>query len=561
MRTASMSCQSATRMVVVCGLLACSSCGLKKTGTGGTTGPGGVGVAGATGAAGTIGNAGSTGSSGMIGSAGTIGNAGISGAAGASGRGGTTGSNAGISGTAGGGGRGGTIGGAGGSGTAGTSGGGGGTTGKAGGSGTAGAGGRGGTTGGAGGSGTAGVGGASTMANTCASVPASAVMTAWTADNHFCLIRYATGLPQARQLAFAPNGDLFVGGNGSITVLYDTDGNGISEASERSTFAMVTGGNHSVAVTATHVYASSDTTVFRWKYTSGQRTSTDSPEIVVRDMSVGGHATRTLLFDGQNRLYVSNGSASNVDAPSDPNTPPAARAQIRRYDLTAMPSGGYAATDGELFASGLRNEVGLAMDSRGRIWGVENGRDNLVVGGSDIHYDNPGEEVNLFDPARPGRNYGYPFCWSEGLWTGAVAKGTGTQHLDPDQPGAFTEARCQDSSVIVPPAITMRAHLAPLDIVEYTGTAYPAEFRGDLFVASHGSWNRETGQVGRLIVRLRMGSSGPVSADNFLGESVNGALREGQWSVRPVSIEVDPAGLLTFSDDSSGTINKIGYRP
>jgi glucose/arabinose dehydrogenase len=240
--------------------------------------------------------------------------------------------------------------------------------------------------------------------------------------------------------------------------------------------------------------------------------------------------------------------------------PPASRALIRRFDLGAIPSGGYMASNGELFASGLRNEVGLTLDSQGRIWGVENGRDNLMVGG-DIHYDNPGEEVNLFETARPGRNYGYPFCWSEGIWTGAMARGTGTQHLDPDQPGGFTEAMCQDSSVIVPPAFTLGAHLAPLDIVEYNGTAYPAEFRGNLFVASHGSWNRESGQVGRLIVRLRTNASGPTAAEVFLGESMNGSLRQGMWSVRPVSIEVDPAGLLTFSDDTGGTINKIGYRP
>ena len=400
------------------------------------------------------------------------------------------------------------------------------------------------------------------IANSCDGVPASAHVTAWTADSHFCMIQWAAGVTTARQLAFAPNGDLFVGGNAQLTVLYDADGDGISDASERSTFAAVTGGNHSVAFTTTHVYASSESTVYRWTYTSGQRTSTGSPETVVRGIDVGGHLTRTLLIDRQNRLYVNIGSADNVDAPADPNTPPASRALIRRFDLGAIPSGGYQASDGELFAAGLRNEVGLKLDSRGRIWGVENGRDNLTHEGEDIHYDNPGEEVNLFDPARPGRNYGYPFCWSEGVWTGAMAKGTGTQHLDPDQPGAFTEARCQDTSVIVPPALAMRAHLAPLDIVEYTGTAYPAEYRGNLFVASHGSWNRETGQVGRLIIRLRMGASGPTQADNFLGEAAStGALREGQWAVRPVSVAVDPAGLLTFSDDNSGTINKIGYRP
>jgi glucose/arabinose dehydrogenase len=181
-----------------------------------------------------------------------------------------------------------------------------------------------------------------------------------------------------------------------------------------------------------------------------------------------------------------------------------------------------------------------------------------------MYNENPGEEVNLFDPAQPGRNYGYPFCWSEGVWAGATAKGPGTQHLDPDQPGGFTEARCQDPTVVVPPTFVMGAHLAPLDVVEYGGTAYPAEFRGNLFATSHGSWNRDNtrGQVGRLIVRLRMGSNGmPTQADKFLGEISAGVLREGAWAVRPVSIRVDAAGLLTFSDDASGTVHKIGYRP
>ena len=196
------------------------------------------------------------------------------------------------------------------------------------------------------------------------------------------------------------------------------------------------------------------------------------------------------------------------------------------------------------------------------MWGVENGRDNLMVGG-DIHFDNPAEEVNLFDTSRAGRNYGYPFCWSEGIWMDtAMAKGAGTQHLDPDQPGAFTEAKCQDASVVVPPAFALGAHLAPLDIVEYTGKAYPADLGGSLFVASHGSWNRESGQVGRMIVRLKMGANGTDRGRKFprrIGR--RGGLRQGTWGVRPVSIRVDAAGLLTFSDDAAGTVYKIGYRP
>src|SRR5262249_40648144 len=78
-----------------------------------------------------------------------------------------------------------------------------------------------------------------------------------------------------------------------------------------------------------------------------------------------------------NRLYVSIGSAGNVDAATG-TTPPATRAQIRRYNLAAIPSGGYDIGAGEVFASGLRNEVGMTLDSQGRLWGVENGRDNLL---------------------------------------------------------------------------------------------------------------------------------------------------------------------------------------
>lgn len=397
--------------------------------------------------------------------------------------------------------------------------------------------------------------------DSCSTVPASAIVTAWTADPHYCMIRFASNLTGARQLAIAPNGDVFVAAGAQIVVVYDDDGDGVSAASERSTFASVPGGNHGLTMTATHVYASSATTVYRWPYAAGDRTATGAMEVVVAGIPGGGHDSRTPAIDGQNRLYVNIGSAGNVDAPASPTTPPASRALIRRFDLSAIPSGGHMASAGELFATGLRNEVGLSIDSRGRLWGVENGRDNLMVGG-DIHFDNPAEELNLFDTARPGRNYGYPFCWSEGVWMGAMAKGPGAQHLDPDQPGGFTEAMCQNNAMVVPPAFPMRAHLAPLDVVEYTGSGYPSEMRGNLFVTSHGSWNRESGQVGRLIIRLPMGSSGPTQAQNFLGEAdANSELLEGGWAVRPVSIRVDKAGLLTFSDDGTGTINKIGYRP
>jgi glucose/arabinose dehydrogenase len=400
--------------------------------------------------------------------------------------------------------------------------------------------------------------------DSCSTVPPAALYPgAYLADPHYCMFTFASGVTGARQLAVAPSGDIFVAGNGQITVLFDADADGVSDDSERAVFATAPGLNHGLAITATHVYASSTTDVYRWSYAAGDRVATGPMESVVKGIPAGGHATRTLLVDGQNRLYVSIGSASNVDASEDPVAPPATRALIRRYGLASVPTGGYAVGDGEVFAAGLRNEVGLSMDTKGRLWGVENGRDNLVLGG-DIHFDNPAEEVNLFDPNKPGRNYGYPHCWTEGIWMDPTrAKGPGTQHLDPDQPGAYSEAQCQDPMSVVPPGFPLGAHIAPLDIVEYRGAGYPGDVQGDLFVASHGSWNRESGQVGRVIVRLEMGANGPTEAQNFLGNKVaaTGELAQGDWAIRPVSIRIDKAGLLTFSDDTSGTVNKIGYKP
>jgi len=399
--------------------------------------------------------------------------------------------------------------------------------------------------------------------DSCGAVPASALnVAACLVDPHYCMIDFAQNVTHARQLAFAPNGDLFVASTGQVVVLFDDNGDGLSDAGERSTFAAVPEGNHGLALTATHVYASSSSTVYRWAYKTGDRVASGPMETVVFGIPWDGHATRTLLVDARNRLYVSIGSAANVDAPADPNTPSPFRAVIYRYDLDSIPAGGHDMPDGEPFAYGLRNEVGLSIDSKNRMWGVENGRDNLMVGG-DIHFDNPAEEVNLFDLDRPGRNYGYPFCWSEGIWMDtAMAKGPGTQHLDPDQPGAFTEAKCQDKDVVAPPVFALGAHLAPLDIVEYRGNGYPADVQGDLFVASHGSWNREIAQVGRMIVRLKMGKNGPTEAQTFLAQSdMAGGYVQGGWEIRPVSIVVDHAGLLVFSSDIRNAVFKIGYRP
>src|SRR3954462_6633895 len=96
--------------------------------------------------------------------------------------------------------------------------------------------------------------------DSCSSVPPAALYAdAFLADPHYCMFTFASGVTGARQLAVGPSGDLFVAGNGQITVLFDTNADGVSDAGERAVFATAPGVNHGLAITPTHVYASSTT--------------------------------------------------------------------------------------------------------------------------------------------------------------------------------------------------------------------------------------------------------------------------------------------------------------
>jgi glucose/arabinose dehydrogenase len=376
----------------------------------------------------------------------------------------------------------------------------------------------------------------------------------WVSDGRYSVRVFASGVGHPRQMAFAPNGDLFVS-NGSVTVLFDDDGNGTSTDAERSTFASAPDLNHGLAFSrdGAYLYASSSTTVYRWPYTAGARRASSPAEVVVSGIPSGGHVTRTLVFDSRGRLHVSVGSASNVDV--DPALVQT-RSQIRRFVIPdPLPSGGLDYATGEVVASGMRNEVGVFMDARDRMWSVENGRDALTDNG-DIHNDNPAEEVNLID-GTGSTYYGYPSCFSEFKRPGG--NGPGTQWADTTlaTTDRKTDSWCRDTARVHPPAFALPAHWAPLGILEYQGDALPLGH--DLIVAAHGSWNSDT-PVGRLLARLHRNGDTITSFEPLLGErGPDGALRQGQWSVRPVDVREASDGTLYFSDDNGGRVFKISY--
>ncbi len=389
--------------------------------------------------------------------------------------------------------------------------------------------------------------------STCVGPPSAALANAWVPSG-FCAWTWASNLGSPRGIARNANGDILVieRGQGRITLLHDDNGNGVSEGNERVVLATSNGLNHGIAINGGYLYASSSTTVYRWPY-SGGRQPLGTAQTVVTGIPSGGHSTRTLAFDGDGNLYVSVGSQGNIDTNTN-------RAHILRYPASAL---GNASTwaQGEAFATGLRNEVGLTLDEQGRMWGVENGSDNLSRSdlGGDIHNDNPGEELHLF--AEAGRFWGYPYCWSEYSLPTGVGMGRGTQWADPStmNDGTHSDTWCRNTANVARPALVMQAHSAPLDIEFYTGSAFPAELVGSALVTFHGSWNRSPA-TGYKVVRIPFGQDGMPSGDPvpFLEYSGAGDTGSG-WPHRPVGLEIGIDGRVFITSDDSGVVLAVGY--
>jgi len=231
----------------------------------------------------------------------------------------------------------------------------------------------------------------------------------------------------------------------------------------------------------------------------------------------GQHTTRTVLLGPDGRIYVAIGSTCNVCDESD-----AHRAAVWVY----QPDG----RGGKLYAKGLRNAVGLAVNPwTKQIWATNNGRDLLGD-------DTPPEAVYAL---QDGGDYGWPRCNAGDL-------------IDPDygKPGA-----CDD---VVQPLVKMQAHSAPLGLAFYQsrqGEGFPVAYRG-LFIAFHGSWNRSV-PTGYKIAFVPLNDKGVVSGTPR--DFATGWLVSGKASGRPVGLTVGPDGALYVSDDSGGRIYRIAY--
>ena len=339
----------------------------------------------------------------------------------------------------------------------------------------------------------------------------------------------ATGLQHVRLLALSPDGTLYatVRAENRVVRLPDTNGDGVPDQVQTVADNLV--GVHGIAFRQGVLYVATESQIIRLEDDNGDSVA-DRRTVLVNDLPVGGtgraggnHTTRTLAFGPDDKLYVSIGSSCNVCVETDPR-----RAAISRYSV-----------DGKfekVYARGARNSVGIEFHPvTQELWAVNNSRDGL---GEDI----PPESVFKI---KEDADYGWPFCYGNRV---------------PDLTQPVPPGYCEKTE---PPVFTLPAHYAPLGLAFYTGEQFPAEFKGDLIIGSHGSWDRKAFQGYKLLrVRFRDNqpdlSAGKAMVEDFVTGWLTDPVAGTHWG-RPVDPLVAPDGSLYLTDDASMTIYRIYY--
>ncbi|WP_375768966.1 PQQ-dependent sugar dehydrogenase [Archangium gephyra] len=343
----------------------------------------------------------------------------------------------------------------------------------------------------------------------------------------FSLNVFAQGLTNPRVLAVRPDGSVYVTEReaGRVTLLRDTnaDGRVDQQTPVLTGLGQKEAGVHGLALRGDQLYL----VTVKQLYVADIRSdgSLGTPRELLGDLPDGGqHNNRTLAFGPDGALYLSVGSTCNACPESNPE-----HATLLRID----PATG----SRTVFARGLRNTIGFAWHpTTGQLWGMDHGSDSR---GDDF----PPEELNLLEQ---GGDYGWPFC-------------AGKQVVDPfissEPPGDL--ARADYCARTKPSTLEYQGHSAPMTLVFYSGSQFPAEFRNDAFLALRGSWNRNP-PTGYKLVRVRFDPQGqPLGFEDFVSGWLldNGRAHFG----RLVGTAVAADGSLLLTDDANGVIYRISY--
>jgi glucose/arabinose dehydrogenase len=331
----------------------------------------------------------------------------------------------------------------------------------------------------------------------------------------FRITYFAEEVEGARSLTLGPDGLVFVGsrGPGNVYGLVDADGDGVAER----THVIDDGLNspNGVAFRDGALYVAEISRILR--YDDIARRLDDPPEpVVVRDdlPTEEHHGWKFIAFGPDGDLYVPIGAPCNVCESEDPRF-----AAIHRMS----PDG----SDFELVASGVRNTVGFDWHPvTGELWFTDNGRDWLGD-------DSPPDELNR--AREPGAHYGFPYCHGKNV-------------RDPEH----TAMSCDETTA---PVVELDPHGAALGMRFYTGERFPERYRGGIFIAQHGSWNRSV-PVGYRVLYVGLEDDGtPKPPEVFAEGWLHGSAAWG----RPVDLVFLPDGSMLLSDDKEGAVYHIDY--
>jgi glucose/arabinose dehydrogenase len=348
--------------------------------------------------------------------------------------------------------------------------------------------------------------------------PAGAVLQA---PPGFTVSVFAANLPNARWMSVAPNGDVFLAESGPDKVVVLRPSADGTHAANISTYASGFDRPHGLAIRNGSLYVADVKSIWKLRYADGALKATGK-RVHIADTTPAagvGHFTRDIAFDSKGNLFLTIGSKDNLAEN------PLPYASVQKVNANGTLS---------TFASGLRNPVGIAFyPGTDDLYVTVNERDGL---GDNLPPD-------YFTQVRQGDFFGWPYAY-----TGA--------HTDP----TYGTKRPDLVAKTKTPDVLFQAHSAPLGLVFYEGNQFPAEYKGDAFVALHGSWNSAT-PTGYKVVRVHFANGRPANAyEDFVTGWWDGKSSPAQVWGRPVGLVVAKDGSLLIADDAGKTVWRVAYK-
>jgi len=390
---------------------------------------------------------------------------------------------------------------------------------------------------------------------------------------------FADSLGHPRHLVVAANGDVYVNtwsgkyyGSGAVpaggflVMLRDTTHDGKADVITRFGPGVAQGGTGGtgIAIYRGGLFAEAGPRIVRYALPATGGAPTGTATTIVDGLPLtGDHPMHPIAIDSASgAMYVDLGSASNscqlanrtLQSPGHkPCTELVTRGGIWKYDANRT---GQAFSPAQRYATGIRNAVGIAFAPGGVLYSTQHGRDQLAENWPKLYTPQQGQNLPAEELLKieQGRDYGWPECYFDGTQQKLV--------LAPEYggDGGKTVGVCASKQG---PAAFFPAHWAPDDLMFYTGTEFPARYRGGAFIAFHGSWNRAPGPQGGynvVFVPFTNGAPAGINTYEVFADGFAGAVKQPDRAAhRPAGLAQGPHGALYVADDKGGTIWRVTY--